>query len=97
MSEPFFWIKTLHILSATVLFGTGLGTAFQMWMAHRSADVRAIAAVSNAVVRADYLFTAPAVIIQPVTGGLLIWQTGTDPFASWLVVSYGLYALAGAC
>lgn len=97
MSEPYFWIKTIHILSAAILFGTGLGTAFQMWMAHRSADVRAIATVSKNIVRADYLFTAPAVIIQPVTGALLIWRTEIDPLALWLVITYALYALAGAC
>ena len=97
MSEPIYWIKMIHILSATVLFGTGLGTAFHMWMAHRSADVRAIATVSRNVVLADYLFTTPAVIIQPLTGVLLIWLTGTEPFALWLVVTYALYVLTGAC
>lgn len=97
MNEPFLWIKVVHILSSTVLFGTGLGTAFHMWMAHRSDDVRTIATVSKNVVVADYLFTAPAVIIQPVTGAMLIWLSGTDPLALWLIVTYGLYVLAGAC
>lgn len=97
MSEPFLWIKVVHILSSTVLFGTGLGTAFHMWMAHRSGDVRTIATVSKNVVVADYLFTVPAVIVQPVTGAMLIWLTGTDPLALWLIVTYGLYVLAGAC
>ena len=54
-------IIVIHILSATLLFGTGLGTAFQMWMTHRSGDVRAIAEVSRNVVRADFFFTLPAV------------------------------------
>lgn len=97
MNEPFLWIKVVHILSSTVLFGTGLGTAFHMWMAHRSGDVRTIATVSKNVVVADYLFTAPAVIVQPVTGAMLIWLSGTNPLALWLIVTYGLYALAGAC
>jgi len=97
MSEPFFWIKAIHILSSTVLFGTGLGTAFHMWMAHRSGDIHAIATVSKNVVLADYLFTTPAVIIQPLSGAILVWLTGTDPYAPWLVIAYVLYVLAGAC
>lgn len=90
-------LKFIHILSATVLFGTGLGTAFQMWMAHLSGDVRAIATVARNTVRADLYFTTPAVIIQPLTGIALIQVTGTDPFTSWLVAVYGFYLLTGLC
>jgi len=97
MSDAYACIKILHIVSATVLFGTGLGTAFQMWMAHRSGDVRSIAAVSRHVVIADFLFTTPAAVIQPATGVALVWLLGFDPFASWLVGAYALYLLAGAC
>ena len=97
MSDAYEWIKVLHVLSATVLFGTGLGTAFQMWMAHRSGDLRAIAVVARNVVRADLFFTAPAVVIQPVTGVALTLLAGVDPLASWLVAVYALYALAGLC
>ncbi len=97
MSELYAFALLLHILSATVLFGTGLGTAFQMWMADRSGDVRAIAVVAANVVRADFVFTTPAVIIQPLTGGLLIYLAGFDPMAPWLLVGYGRYALTGAC
>ncbi|MDE1987175.1 MAG: DUF2269 domain-containing protein [Alphaproteobacteria bacterium] len=97
MSELYAFALLLHILSATVLFGTGLGTAFQMWMADRSGDVRAIAVVAANVVRADFVFTTPAVIIQPLTGALLIHIAGFDPKAPWLLVVYGLYALTGAC
>lgn len=97
MSDPYSWLKLIHIVSATVLFGTGLGTAFQMWMANRSGDVRAIAAVARNVVIADYLFTTPAVIIQPVSGIALIWIAGYDPFSSWLVAVYALFILTGAC
>lgn len=90
-------LKLVHIVSATVLFGTGLGTAFQMWMANRTGDVRAIAAVAGNVVVADYLFTTPAVIIQPLSGAALIWVAGYDPLSSWLVAAYLLYILTGAC
>jgi uncharacterized membrane protein len=97
MTEAYSWLKLLHILSATVLFGTGLGTAFHMWMAHLGGDTRSIAVVSRSVVIADYAFTTPAVIAQPATGLALIWLVGFDPFSSWLVAVYALYGLTGAC
>jgi uncharacterized membrane protein len=93
----YLWIKTIHIISATVLFGTGLGTAFHMWLAHLTGDARVVAAAARSTVRADFLFTTPAVIVQPVTGALLIDGAGFGPHESWLVAVYALYALAGAC
>jgi len=90
-------LKTIHILSSTVLFGTGIGTAFQMWKAHRDGNVHAIAAVNRNVVIADWLFTTPAVIVQPLTGWLLMRAAGFDPMTPWLVLTYLLYLLAGAC
>lgn len=97
MMEAFLWIKLVHILSSTVLFGTGLGTAFHMWMSHRGGELAAIATASRNVVIADFLFTTPAVVAQPITGAMLLHLSGIDPLASWLVVTYGLYAVAGAC
>ena len=93
----FLLLKTLHILSSTVLFGTGLGTAFHMWATHRRGDVRAIAVTSRNVVLADWLFIATSGVIQPVTGAALAIMAGHDLAASWLVVTYLLYALAGGC
>ena len=90
-------VKTLHILSATVLFGTGLGTAFQMWFAHLSGDPRTVATVARNVVRADFCFTTPAVILQPASGLVLIHLSGLDVAASWLMAAYGLYLLIGLC
>jgi len=96
MDWVFVW-KWLHLLSAAILFGTGIGTAFQMWMAHRSGDVAAIAAVARTVVIADWLFTLPAGIAQPLTGALLILLVGYGAHEPWLNVTYALYALAAAC
>lgn len=90
-------LKTLHILSATVLFGTGIGTAFQMLRAHRSGNAEAIAETAHSVVLADAIFTTPAIIIQPLTGVVLAYLAGWDLWSSWLVVSLALYVLAGAC
>lgn len=90
-------LKFIHVLSAAVLFGTGLGIAFFMVWAHRSGRPLAIAEVSRMVVTADFVFTATAVVIQPVTGFALVLLQGYDPFEPWLVAAYGLYLLTGAC
>ncbi len=90
-------VKTVHILSATVLFGTGLGTAWFMWRADRSGDVAMIAATARNVVLADWLFTTPAVIVQPLSGIWLTHLVGYSSTEPWLLWTYGLYALAAAC
>jgi uncharacterized membrane protein len=90
-------LKYLHVIGAALLFGTGLGTAFHGWMAHRSGDRAAIAVVGRSVVLADWLFTAPAVVVQPATGVAMAWWSGTPLTSSWLLVSMVLYLLVGAC
>jgi len=90
-------LKFIHIVSSTLLFGTGLGTAFFMWMSHRSGNIEAIANSARITVLADWLFTTPAVIVQPLTGVLLMRAAGFPPSASWLVAGIGLYLLAGVC
>ena len=89
-------LKYVHILSATLLFGTGLGTAFHGWMTHRGSATVA-AAVGRNVVLADWLFTAPAVVAQPVTGVALAQLAGIPLASGWLLLSIALYALVGAC
>ena len=90
-------LKFAHIVSSTLLFGTGLGTAFFMWMSHRSGNVVAIAHAARLTVLADWLFTTPAVIVQPLSGLALMWLVGYPLSTSWLVLSMSLYLLAGAC
>jgi uncharacterized membrane protein len=94
--EEYLLARGLHILSAIVLFGTGLGTAYQMFAACRSGDVAGIARVARQTVRADWVFTTPAAVAQPVTGLWLVRLSGYSYVESWLVVSYLLYGLAGA-
>ena len=89
--------KIIHILSSTLLFGTGLGTAFHMWRADRTGDLRVIANAARQTVLADWLFTAPAVIIQPLTGLLLMFEAGYALDEAWIMLSLGLYVLVGAC
>jgi len=90
-------LKLIHILSAILLFGTGLGTAFHGMASNLSKDVRAIAVTNRNVVLADWLFTTPTVIIQPISGLWLAVQQGWPLTSGWIVVSLALYALAGAC
>lgn len=90
-------IKWLHILSATAMFGTGFGTAFYMFFTNRTRNVAAIAVVSRLVARADWWFTTPSVIIQPLSGFWMIQMAGYPLGSRWIVWSLALYALAGAC
>lgn len=90
-------LNTLHILSASVLIGTGAGIAFFMWMAHRSGNVPTIAAVSRLVVLADWCFTAPAVVVQIASGLRLARMAGFPLDSPWLLASIGLFVFVGAC
>ena len=91
----YFIVKYLHVLGAIVILGTGTGIAFFMLMAHRSGDPAFIARTAATVVIADMLFTLTAVMLQPVTGGLLMALSATTLAERWLVMSLGLYAVAG--
>jgi len=90
-------IKTIHILSSVLMVGTGFGTAFYLFFANRSGSVEAIAVVSRLVVRADWWFTTPAVIVQPLSGAWLIHLAGYPLDALWIKASLALYVLAGTC
>jgi uncharacterized membrane protein len=90
-------VKWLHVLSSTVLFGTGLGSAFYMFFTNRSRETRAIAVVTRRVVIADWLFTTPTGILQPLTGIYLVHLAGFDWGAFWIVGSIVLYLVAMFC
>lgn len=90
-------LKTLHILSMVLLFGTGLGIAFYKWMADRSGNVVHIAATNRHVVLADWIFTTPTVIFQPLSGLWMAHLLDLPLSTPWIAASLGLFALAGAC
>ena len=90
-------LKWLHIMSSTFLFGTGVGSAFYLLFTTISRDVRAIAVVARIVVLADWLFTSTTVIIQPLTGYLLIRMAGFPMSSRWIMWSVILYVIAVAC
>ena len=89
-------LKFLHIIGAAVLLGTGAGIAFFMLLAHRTGDAATVASVARIVVIADFLFTATAVVVQPITGALLAWIVGYSLLDGWILLSIALYLLTGA-
>ena len=95
--EPYVLVKWLHIAGAMIIVGTGLGTAFHFWITQRREATAAIAAAARSTVLADYLFTLPAVIIQPITGVALAWMAGYPLLSTWIVAAIALYIVAGAC
>jgi uncharacterized membrane protein len=89
-------LKFLHVIGATVLLGTGAGIAFFMLMAHRTGKPAVIAGVAQIVVIADFVFTATAVVLQPVTGVLLVREVGYSFSDAWIFWSIVLYLVTGA-
>lgn len=90
-------LKTIHIISSTVLFGTGMGSAFFLFMANRRKEVAGIAFATRHVVIADWLFTTPSVVIQLVTGLALMHASGVDLTTHWIQLGLVLYFIVGAC
>ena len=92
----YFALKFLHVIGAAVLLGTGAGIAFFMLMAHLTERPAVVAAVARIVVMADFVFTATAVVAQPITGALLAWTAGYSLGEGWIVLSLLLYVFTGA-
>lgn len=90
-------VKFIHIISATLLFGTGLGSAFYMFMAYQSGNMNAMAETNRIVVIADFCFTTPTVIIQLVSGLYLLNYLGLEWTSPWSLSVLGLYLFVGAC
>jgi len=90
-------LKTLHVLSMVLLFGTGLGSAFYKWMADRSGNLGHIAVTNRHVVLADWIFTTPSVILQPISGLWMLYLLGLPLATPWVAASLFLFALAGIC
>jgi len=96
MDLLYFALKFLHLIGAAVLLGTGAGIAFFMLLAHMTGKAATIAEVARIVVIADFMFTATAVIAQPITGVALAWHVGYSLLEGWIVASLILYVITGA-
>ncbi|MDD4963639.1 MAG: DUF2269 domain-containing protein [Gallionella sp.] len=93
--NAYLWLKWAHILSSVLLVGVGFGSAFYLYFINRTRNVAAIAEVSKLVVRADYWFTTPAILIQPATGAAMVYLGGYSFHEPWLLGTYALFVLAG--
>lgn len=90
-------VKWVHILSSTILFGFGAGTAWYFWNAHLTRDPATIAGVGRMIIRADWIFTGTSGLVQPASGVMLVHLAGYSFTAPWLLVTYALYAIAFIC
>jgi len=90
-------VKWLHVLSSTLLFGTGIGSAFHMLLASLTRQPAVAAVVVRQVVWADWLFTTTTIVLQPLTGLYLVHLMGLPLRTPWIAWSIALYFLAGAC
>jgi uncharacterized membrane protein len=97
MANTYLWLKIIHIVSSTLLFGTGLGSAFYMYRAYLTKNIFVIYHTNKAVVFADWVFTTPTVFIQPISGFWMVYLLGYSFTSLWIYLSIGLYILAGAC
>lgn len=93
----YLFLKLIHIISSTILFGTGLGSAFYFWRSHQQKDLRARYFAVRNVVIADWAFTTPAVIIQPITGFALMYLLSINIDAYWIMLTLLLYVFTGLC
>ena len=90
-------LEFVHLVGAAILLGTGIGIAYFLFMADRAGNIRALATTLRHVVIADYVFTATAAVVQPVTGLALAHLGGFALSQTWIAASIGLYLLVGAC
>lgn len=90
-------LKWLHILSATLLFGTGIGSAWYLLLTVMSRNGQAIAVVSRILVVTDWLFTGTTMLIEPASGFYLARLAGYPLHSRWLQWSIGLFLLALLC
>jgi uncharacterized membrane protein len=91
----YFVLKFLHVIGASVLLGTGAGIAFFMLLAHLTGRPAIVAGVARIVVIADFVFTATAVVAQPITGILLVRNVGYSLLDTWILWSIILYVVTG--
>jgi uncharacterized membrane protein len=93
----YLWLKFIHIMSSTILFGTGIGTACVMLYGHKTRDIRIITGITQYVVLADWMFTGTSGLIQPITGLWMIYLAGYSFSSLWIWGSITGYIIAALC
>lgn len=101
MTDAYLIWKTIHVVSGTIVFGTGIGIAFFCWFGSRYALAHRNLAVLRMTLRftviADMVFTAPAVLVQLLSGAMLLGLLGWSWSSTWTMTALALIALVGAC
>lgn len=90
-------LKWIHVMSSTILFGAGVGSAFHLFSATLQRRPAGAATATRNVVWADWLFTTPTAVLQPVTGLALVHMAKMPLSTPWIAWSLGLYVVAMAC
>ncbi len=89
-------LLALHILAAVVFVGNIITAAFWKVRADRSGNLETIAITARSLLQADYVFTAPGIVVLLVTG---IWMVGLSDWARfqepWLGGSFVLLIITG--
>jgi uncharacterized membrane protein len=98
MIDVIFAIKFVHVLAAAAMFGTWLGLAAFMWLAHRSKNTSVVALISQFVVSVEKAVMIPAILLQPLSGFPLAYAIGLQPFSElWILISLAFYAVIVVC
>ena len=84
LMSTYLLLKWIHILSSVLLVGTGFGSAFYLFFILRSKNMATIAEVTRLVVKADWWFTTPTIVIQPLTGIAMIELAGYSYSQIWI-------------
>ena len=98
MIDVIFAIKFVHVLAAAAMFGTWLGLAAFMWLAHRSKNTSVVALISQFVVTIEKTVMIPAIVLQPLSGFPLAYAIGLQPFSElWILISLAVFAAIVVC
>lgn len=93
----YLWLKFIHVISSTILFGTGIGTACTMLYGHQTKNTQVIAATTRYVVMADWIFTGTSGFLQPLTGLWMVYLVGYPWTSLWIMGSIIGYLIAAFC
>jgi len=93
ITEFYLTLRVVHIMSATLLFGSVVIMAFLMWRAHKSDDVGLMAGTTGFIVLANWVLVLPAAVIQPLTGAILVYAAGYDSFGGWIAIALAAFTI----
>lgn len=85
----------LHVFGAIIFMGNIIVTAMWMASAKRTHDAAVLHFASKAVIRADWIFVVPGIVLILVPGVLAIGPWGGFGRASWADLALALFVLTG--